>query len=289
MMGLSDRLGWQRYSEAMLAYKSGGLYLKFASFYAIAFIIFILGNLSTRILGFLYFIQSNQKAWRMEKVIGGLIVLGGIFAPMIFLQQGTAWNTIQFFYYSQFFLAIFAGIFLAEITKNLTKRKTFTIFTIVIVFTIPTSIATLKYHYLTKTPPAALPWEEFEALKFLSLEPHGVVLTYPFDPLLNDKHAAPKPLYVYVSSAYVSAFSQKPVYLEDEVNLTITGYDWGARRQMVSEWLQSQDHEYVYDFLREKDITYIYWLKGQRAVLGEDQLGIEEIYTNSKVSIYKVK
>jgi len=289
MMGLSDRLGWQRYSEAMLAYKSGGMYLKFAAFYGIAFIVFLVGNLSTRMLGFLYFTRSSYKKWRMEKALGSLIVLGGILAPLLFLQQGTAWNTIQFFYYSQFFLAVFAGIFLAEITKNLAKSKSFAIFILVVCFTIPTSVATLKYHYLTKTPPAALPWEEYEALSFLSQQPNGVVLTYPYDPLLHDKFKAPKPLYVYVSSAYVSAFSQKPVFLEDEVNLTITGYDWEARRQLVGEWLKSQDHKYVYNFLREKNIAYIYWLKGQRAVLGEDQLGIEEIYTNSKVSVYKVK
>ncbi len=289
MMGLSDRFGWQRYFEAMTAYKSQGVYLKLVASYIGAFVIFILGNFSTKLLGLLYFFRIKEKKYEMESIISALIILGGIAAPMIFLQKGTAWNTIQFLYYAQFFMAILAGIVLSGINKKLPRKAAILFTTLIIIFTIPTSIATLKYHYLTKVPPAALLREEFEALQFLANEPEGVVLTYPYDPLLKDKMVPPVPLYAYVSSAYVSSFSKKPVFLEDEVNLTITGYDWVKRRESVEEWLNSQDHGFVYNFLRDNNISYIYWLYGQRAVLGETQLGIEEIYKNSRVTIYEVK
>lgn len=289
MMGLSDRFGWQRYFEAMTAYKSQGVYLKLVASYIGAFVIFILGNFSTKLLGLLYFFRIKEKKYEMESIISALIILGGIAAPMIFLQKGTAWNTIQFLYYAQFFMAILAGIVLSGINKKLPRKAAILFTTLIIIFTIPTSIATLKYHYLTKVPPAALLREEFEALRFLANEPEGVVLTYPYDPLLKDKMVPPVPLYAYVSSAYVSSFSKKPVFLEDEVNLTITGYDWVKRRESVEEWLNSQDHGFVYNFLRDNNISYIYWLYGQRAVLGETQLGIEEIYKNSRVTIYEVK
>jgi len=94
---------------------------------------------------------------------------------------------------------------------------------------------------------------------------------------------------LYVTTAYVSAYSKKPVYLEDEMNLDITGFDWRGRRSLVEEFYESLDENFVYDFLRENNISYIYWVGGQRARLGETQLGIERIFENSKVDIYIVQ
>src|SRR3990172_3661184 len=91
----------------------------------------------------------------------------------------------------------------------------------------PNSIGTLG-HYLPARPPAMISNEELEALKFLSTQPMGVVLTYPFDKFKAKEAEAnpPRPLYLYESTAYVSSFAKKPVFLEDEVNLDITGYAW---------------------------------------------------------------
>jgi hypothetical protein len=92
---------------------------------------------------------------------------------MFFLQKGTPWNTIQFFYYSLFFLSILSGITIATAPGYAQI--------IIILLTIPTSFITLKQIYLTQKPPSYLSNEEYEALNFLSDEPYGNVLTYPFD------------------------------------------------------------------------------------------------------------
>ncbi len=170
--------------------------------------IFVVGNMVTRVVGFLYFFSSERNLIQMESLISLLIILGGIIVPSLFLQQGTPWNTIQFFYYAQFFLAIFSGLFTASLIKGLSGKKALILSFLIIGFTIPTSLATLKYHYLTQVPPATLPKDELEALQFLANEPEGVVLTYPYDPLIKDKLEPPIPLYAYISSDYVSAFSQ---------------------------------------------------------------------------------
>ncbi len=73
------------------------------------------------------------------------------------------------------------------------------------------------------------------------------------------------------------------------MNLTITGYPWDERRHMVEDWQKSHDPAFSYRFLRENNISYIYWLAGQRAVLGESQLGIEEIFASDQIKVYKVK
>ena len=174
-----------------------------------------------------------------------------------------------------------------EAQKN-SKTKTFVISGILIL-TLPTTMATLK-HYLPARPPAKISHEELEALAFLSEQPDGTILTYPYDKVAAEaaRSNPPRPLYLYESTAYVSAFGNKSVYLEDEVNLDITGYNWRQRRKEVESFLDSLDYAGAWSFLRENDITYVYWIKGQRAKLGEGQLGMTRIFENSEVDIYKV-
>ncbi len=292
MMILTDRVGWMRYGEAMINYKSAQNFLKMTPAYFLAFLIFIIGNMGTRLLAI-----GNLKRFDIKKIypismILFLIIVGGIFLPTFFLQKGTPWNTIQFFYYSNYFTGIYAGIYIDKFLsqKRNKYRNIFAVFLIVIA-TIPTTYSTLKNHYLTKNPPSMLSRGEIEALKFLSEQPKGIVFTYPFDNIaaLEAERSAPRPLYLYTSTAYVSAFSKNHVFLEDEINLDIMGYDWGKRKIEIIKFYDSLDHKFVWNFLRENNIDYIYWVKPQRARLGEEQLGIEKIYENSEVEIFGVK
>jgi uncharacterized membrane protein len=73
------------------------------------------------------------------------------------------------------------------------------------------------------------------------------------------------------------------------MNADITGYNWQERQSNIEGFYNSLDEKYVYDFLRGNNIKYIYWVKPQRATLGETQLGIERIFENSQVDIYRVK
>jgi hypothetical protein len=288
MMALSDRLDWPRYGEAMVNYKLAGNFIKGIPAYLIALALFWFGNLGTRIVKepqFINHLKNFRKLSYME-VFFYSVIWAGLTIPTFFLQVGTPWNTIQFMYYSLMFSGILAGIALGSYLER-SKNEITTL--LVVLLTIPTTIGTLR-HYLPSRPPAKISNQELEALKFLSNQPDGVVLTYPFDrgAAMEAESNPPRPLNLYESTAYVSAFAKKDVYLEDEVNLDITGYDWRGRRFKVEKFLASQDQGKVQNFLKENQIKYIYWLKRQRAVLGETQLGIEKIFENSGVDIYKV-
>lgn len=287
MMGLPDRVGWERFYSAMTNYRLGNIWIKAVPAYLVAFLTFWIGNMGTRLIkGIAVFkwLKDFKNLGPIEVFVMGVIVAGGVI-PMFFLQTGTPWNTIQFFYYSLFFSAIVAGIAMGEFIK-----KSFLLSALVIAFTIPTTIGTLR-HYLPSRPPAMISNSELKALKFLANEPDGVVLTLPFDreKALKAEANPPRPLYLYESTAYVSAFSQKPVYLEDEVNLDITGYPWGERKLGVVKFLNSLDITYSRNFLRDNNISYVYFLKGQRAILGERQLGLTKIFENEVVDIFEVE
>jgi hypothetical protein len=76
--------------------------------------------------------------------------------------------------------------------------------------------------------------------------------------------------------------------LEDEVNLNITGYNWQNRRLQVEEWYKEVNQEKARLFLKDNNIKYIYWLKPQRTILGEGNLGIINIFENASVIVYRV-
>jgi len=295
MMGLPDRLNWLRFYSAMMTYKSGHIFVKLIPAYLVAAVIFYVGNLGTRILKeFLVWKWiKNFKSTTWVQIFISFMIVDGVLIPMFFLQKGTPWNTIQFFYYSLFFSGILAGLAIDDFIKNskLNKSLIRIILILIVLLTIPTTIITLKDVYIPGRPPAKLTNNELSALNFLSKEPAGIVLTYPFD-LVASKDAEskpPRPLYLYTSTAYVSAFSKHDTFLEDEINLDITGYDWQSRRAEVEAWYKDGNAIKARAFLKDNNIKYIYLVKGQKKLLGEEQLGIKNIFENSEVIIYHVE
>lgn len=291
MMGFLDRLYWPKFFNAMLAYKQSGNLIKGIPAYMVAFGIFLVGNLGTRVIKEILvwkWIKNFKKLTYVEVFLAAVIGVGILF-PMFFLQKGTPWNTIQFAYYSLTFSGILAGVTLGD---WLEEKKTLTgtlVAGAVVLLTIPTTLGTLR-HYLPSRPPAKLSYQEAGALDFLSRQSEGIVLTYPFDRAASERaiENPPRPLYLYESTAYVSAFSGQPVYLEDEVNLDITGFNWTERRLRATEFFESKDSSLARDFLKKNNISYIYLIKGQ-SVVNESVLDVRKIFENVEVDIFKVE
>jgi len=281
MMQLSDRVNWPRLGEAMVNYRAGNVWHKAAAAYSVSFAVFIIGNFGTRFLGIFWLIRKT-KSWRSLDTISVFIisVIGaGIVGPMFFLQEGTPWNTIQFFYYSLMFMGIVAGIVFSKIAKP-------ALVIALLFLTLPTTVGTLMNSYIPSRPPAKLSKLELEALTFLAKEEDGIVLAFPFEKVQKE---APIDLYQYETTAYVSAYGKKNVFLEDEINLNITGYNWPERREEIEGFYETLDHAKARSFLRENDIVYVYWVRPQRAALGEAQLGLRRIFENEEVDIFRVE
>lgn len=288
MMGLSDRLGWTKFYSAMTNYRLAGQWVKAFMAYGLAFLVFWFGNLGTRVVKepLLFGWIKNYKKLGFVEIFLSSVIVAGVVMPMLFLQRGTPWNTIQFIYYSLAFSGILAGVYLGEYIE---KNKSLLFPVVVVLLTLPTTLGTLM-QYLPSRPPAMLSNDEISALAFLENQSNGTVLTYPYDEKKAQEAISrpPRPLYLYESTAYVAALSGKAVYLEDQVNLDITGYDWQTRRAKEEDFLNTLDQDRARNFLKDNNITYVYWIKGQRAKLGETQLGLEKIYENETVDIFKV-
>lgn len=289
MMGYSDRLNWQQFYSAMTNYRLGNDYLRITFFYGIAFCIFIVGNFSLRICGVFHFFKKRFHIRSIEWIsIFFLVVITlGIGIPLFFVQDGTPWNTIQFFYYSLIFTGILGGIVLGKFLEKRKKVLRYIFSILIILLTLPTTFSTLAFVYLPERPPAMVSFYEVDALTFLRSQPEGIVLTYPYDKYRAEAAISnpPRPLYLYESTAYVSAYSGKSVFLEDEVNLAIMNYDWQTRREEVLTFFSSNDQISRQAFLHNAEIQYIYLVGFQRDVAKTGAL--EPIFENEEVTIYK--
>lgn len=242
-------------------------------------IIFIIGNFSWRILGFLH-LKFHLKDPALVSLLVSILVT--FFIPLFLVQKGTPWNTIQFFYYSLFFSNIFLASFLAKSNKIIVL--------IIIGLTLVSNIGTYQ-NYLGNPPPTAISNQELSALNFLKTQPPGNVLTYPYDQHSKDLYSStPVPTYAYETTAYVSAYSHHPTYLADEMNLNISGYDWMSRRNDSIKFFQQRDIYSDRGFLVNNKIDYIYLTGPQRQKvnLSSTILSIAPIYQNNEILIYKV-
>ena len=288
LMSYSDRFGWERLYSAMTTYKMGHIWFKAILAYSLAFLIFIIGNMGTRIIGLYYFLKVLKNKIKIDEILVFIVTVlsMAVIIPMFFVQKGTPWNTIQFFYYYLFFFSIFAGISISKM-KNWVKFAFLT-------FAILGTWSTLQ-HYLPKMPQSMVSNEESVALDFLAKQEDGIVFTYPFDKY-KAKEAekfSPRPLYLYESTSYVSAFTNKPLFLEDQVNLNIMGYDWESRREQVLWFVLNLDKEAGKDFLNRNNIKYLYLVKdisplsGELLRLGSTELDLKKIFENKESIIYQ--
>ena len=263
-----DRFYWPQ----LVSFLHSPNILKFALAEIIAIIIFLIGNFAFRLLAFKEILK--EKSLLISIIICTLI-------PLFFIQKGTSWNTIQFLYYA---------LFLANIPLSLYLSKHPKLTYLIILLNFLPLIGSLP-NFTGKIPPTAISKSEIEALSFLKSEPKGTVLTYPYDAYLRKSFPrTPIPIYSYETTSYVSAYSKQTTFLEDEMNLENSGYNWRPRR-LESENFFSQKNIFAdRGFLVNNQIDYLYLPKIYltKTPLFLSELSIKNIFENQEIIIYRV-
>lgn len=276
MVQFQDRLGWDRLYLTM----QSGVLVKVILGFIFATLLFIVGNLGTRSIAVFKLGVIFKQRFLFYFLILALII------PLLFIQKGTNWNSIQFFYYEILILNIFAAVSFFSLIANRRKSIQVVIIIIMLVATLPTTWNSLG-QYLPSRPPTRLSSAEFEALDFLKLQPKGTVLTLSFDPKFKNNFSEPVPLVAYVSTGYVSAFSAHPVFLEDTINLDILGVDYKGRLNIINDFTKITDQSKV--LLKKNNISYVYIVNGQDIQIDTGKMGLDTIFENKEVRILKTK
>lgn len=277
-----DRLYIGRITSMRYSLESTGILgPKLLLIYIFGIIVFIIGNFSWRLFGFLAIKKSKNNFYFQ-------IFLTIIFAtllPLLFIQKGTSWNTIQFLYYGLFFGNILLAQFLVNLEKNKFGKL---IVSLILLTTFISNIGSITT-FLSNPAHAYVSNQELEGLNNLKSMPKGTILTYPYNKYLKVNKATPVPLYMYETTAYVSAYTYKSTFLEDEMNLDITGYNWQKRLEEVNKFFSTGDVFFARGFLLNNKIDYIYLVDDQNFKLTPFDLQIDLVYENSQVKVYKVR
>lgn len=263
-----DRLYWPQ----LVSFLHSRNLIKFAIAQITAIILFMIGNFAFRLL-------ALKEILKDKSLLFSILVC--TLVPLIFVQEGTSWNTIQFLYYALFLANIPLSIFISQ-HLNLA-------YFIVLLNLFPL-IGSLP-NFTGKIPPTAISKLEIEALDFLKSQPKGTVLTYPYDAYLRKSFPiTPIPIYSYETTSYVSAYSRQQTFLEDEMNLENSGYNWQPRRQESENFFSQKNIFGDRGFLVNNQIDYLYLPKIYlyKTQLLSSELSIKNIYENSEIIIYQV-
>ncbi len=286
MIDSPDRVGWARITLARMAGWESGNWFKFLASEAISLSLFILGNLGTRVVALFSLTRINKIVKDKNYLFIFVFATLSLVIPILFIQAGNPWNTIQFLYYFLYISAVVGGVVFVRIIQ-MNRIFAFIIIAIFLVVTPINSWATAN-GYLSYQPHALITNSELQALDYLADQPDGVVLTFPYDAKLKNKIAEPWPIVAYDSTSYVSALSTKAVFVEDEPQnqILLTEY---KKRLVAAKDFFTRFPALANNFLGDNNIKYVYLPKIFNVTLDDTKLSLNLIFENQEILIYEVK
>jgi hypothetical protein len=289
MIEAPDRLNWPSLELRRQVYVAYHNWRNIIILQTFAFLIFLFGNLGTRFFGFISFAKGVLRKKETDTLLA-LIALLAFLPPIFFVQKVVPWNSIQFLYYFTFIFSFFAAVSVVSIISKLKQRIIKTVFVLVVVLAaMPSTIETIHW-FTAPTPTTFLDKSEIEALRFLKNNSlaKDVLLTYPFEESQQKNYPNPPVPMTYYNSPYVSFFTARRVYLEDQNSARILSYDLLGRLGKEKFFFGTDDPNAARSFLTDNQIIYIYMVDNQAFKLSPERIGVKEIFNNQKVRIYKV-
>lgn len=292
-LGLVD---WELRRQTYLSIGRFTSYLRVLQLEATALLIFIVGNLGVRVIGFPIMIGKliHFKKKIFESPIDTfLLAIGfiGFMVPLLFLQKGVAWTIIQFMQYTLLVTGFYGAIFTHAILKKMKSSVFKYLFVFVLVIlSIPTVIGNFVEFY-GNPPNSIVSNNEIFALKYLrdNSKYGDIILTPPFN--VNDKYGYkqnPLPIYAWTGTAYVSALTGRSTFLSCEDQLHILGYDINKRLNDENEFFSQKDLSFNRTFLMDNNIAFLYIPNPKKYSLDVVNNGLEQVFANDEVVIYKV-
>ncbi len=183
---------------------------------AINIVLFLLVNFGTRIIGlYSLWAKIRSRQWSLFDTSLLVTIIGLTLIPILFVQRGSFYNTMQFLYYSIFLSSYFAADALTRIAGAIKYRfLSYFIVLLIVGLTVPTHIDQLRY---LSEPQRLISQAELDALSYLNNQPKGDVFV----------------TFSHKKDAYVSAFSGKPTFFTDIDQLDVTGINAISREQLI--------------------------------------------------------
>jgi hypothetical protein len=287
-LGLLD---WELRRQTYLSIGRFTSYLRIIQLEGTAFLIYLFGNLGMRAVGFVKLINDLIKG-NIKKSINVFIYTAAFIAfviPLLFLQKGVVYNSIQFSQYFLLFFGFVAAISMSRVMKKLGRSPVkIIISSLVIILAVPTTFGLLYQFYANKSL-AKVSAAELSALNFLkTTNPDSVILTAPYNQYNQNKDGTPPvPIYDWSDTGYIAALSGRKTTISDTQQIDIMGYDFKNLLSSRDAAFADKTGSLLSAFVRNYKVDFIYLNKGEDSP-DYSKLNVERVYTNSEVDIYRV-
>ncbi len=284
LFAAEDRLFIPYFASAWQNYLLSGNYLKLIFLQSIGLFLYLVGNLGLRLLA-LPRLASLIKEKDTAKIIF-FITIVGLIVPLIFIQSGNSWNSIQFSYYSLFFLNLLIGpviISLLSRCRNLLQLSLLT--AAFIIFALSTTVGSLR-NYTSFSPSTFIPYPQLRQLDILRRSAPGLVLSPSYQQQRAKPLVTPKPLFAFDSTSYVTALTGQPVYFADNVNLEISNYDYQEQQTLNQRFFLTDSQIFAKNFLKDTPLNYILIDPFSVPKFDLGQLGFSPIFDAGPYKLY---
>lgn len=197
MFVTSDHINYPDWILKIQTYMAEGNIKRVIQFYSEGVLLFIVGNLGLRLVGFASFLKNS-----VTKILG-FISIFGLILTFLLVSKGIAWNSVQFTYYSVFATSILLTLYLKELSikhRTLAAALFFTAWLSLI-----PGVLFITNSYLSQLGKRIVNQKIYQASIYLSKLPKGIVEVDP----------------KYSQSLFVAAVSGQETYIADTGMLDI--------------------------------------------------------------------
>jgi len=244
MIESRDRVYYPLFKLQEEHYLVHGNYLRVLEIKLKELLIFFVGNLGTRILLVVLFLRRKILHEFKNDAVLTSILIAFLFAcsfPLIFLQQGIVWKTIQVWYYGLILGNILASIAISKILIKIDQKVMQTAFIATLIFaTIPTfSVTTvnrLMNHYSISL--------ETEAWLQKNLSKNDRVLICPSDDIL-------------FTTSFVKMFAEAEILLADSVQLALVSSPVYEEQDALYNAFRTSDLRKIKELTAKHQVTKV--------------------------------
>src|SRR3989344_5865470 len=277
-----DRIYWPEMALKLQYYTQTGNIFRILQIRITQLLVYFLGNLNVRVLGL---IVLFRRAWYKDqtgtKVFILLIAVFAFGLPLFFSQNRASYDSIQFTPYGLLLISLLLAVvftsWVLRLKQNLRTAVGWLGGGLLLALAIPTNIFVLNQNLLATH--YQVNKDEVAALAYLSknMRPDEIVLT----DLDQDKQ-----MYMYVAALLERRGFLAGIALNETV-----GINSDPRRKEINQFFANHDEnlDQKRNFLHSNTIAYIYISASgltYRDLLND--LGLQTVYQNQKVYIYKV-
>lgn len=148
MFASGDRLNYSEWEIHRQLFENTGNYLRLFLHWIYGIAVFLFGNYGVKLLGLLlpllfFWTKTGKDRNRTNLIFLIVISLSAMFLPLILLQQGIVWNSIQFMHYATIPLILLILFFL----NRFSSKNQILILSLLLLISLPTTIMTLNQNF----------------------------------------------------------------------------------------------------------------------------------------------